>query len=858
MTAEDHPTRVDSVSGRILVPVLNLNRLLGGLFDPSGFMPRRICGQWTTELILLHNASDALTSLSYFAIPVILAYLIWRRIDPPFRPIFGLFGAFIFACGLTHVLDIVVFYSPVYRLVGAVKLATGLISAATVVALIRVIPWALALRSRLSLERELEERHCAEEAASIRTARLEALIELSRRSLAAGDADAMAVEAATLAARGLGVEFCGVFLGTPGGAELRLRGGVGWRDGMVGVTRSPAGIGQLVTLVACEAGLALAEPAIEDLATDLDPDAVGGLGIRAEGPGGPHGILVSYMTGPPTLFLVAHAPGRSFGDDEVSFLRSVAGLLGSNLGRIEAERSLTRLATTDGLTGLRNARHLREMLNADSPQACRSADVRSTIMLDIDHFKSYNDSFGHPAGDEVLCQVGAIIRREARAQDLVARFGGEEFALVLPGTGAPEARAFAERLRIAIASYSWPCRPVTASLGLATGGPGGVSGMGLLGEADQALYLAKRTGRDRVVHHDDLKTSGDAGPCAVTAETRPVPPGSIPAGASLLHIDDDADYCRVLARQLGSAGLTVVAAASATEGLLRASEGHDLILLDVRLPDGNGLELCRSLKADPATAMTPVLLLSGTLLHGEDRAKALAAGASAALPKLADPAELLAVISALLRARRSERELIRERLAMGERLREQAAELGRVCDAAIEGWARALELRDHETEGHSRRVAEMTARIARKMGLSEHEVMRLRRGALLHDIGKVGVPDAILRKPGPLDDEERSVLRRHPEVGYGLLRPIEFLRSSLDIPLRHHERWDGGGYPGGLKAEEIPLAARIFAAADIYDALSHDRPYRKAWEPARVREHIRSLAGSHLDPAVVDAILALL
>ena len=255
--------------------------------------------------------------------------------------------------------------------------------------------------------------------------------------------------------------------------------------------------------------------------------------------------------------------------------------------------------------------------------------------------------------------------------------------------------------------------------------------------------------------------------------------------------------------------------------------------------------------------MIPILLLSGTLIKGEDRARALTAGASAALSKLTDPEELLAVISALLRASQIERELIRERLAMGERLREQAAELGRICDSTIEGWARALELRDHETEGHSRRVAELATRIARKMGLDKHEIVPLRRGALLHDIGKVGVPDAILNKPGLLNEMEQAVLRRHPEVGYRLLHPIEFLQDALDIPLCHHERWDGSGYPNGLRGEQIPVTARIFAAADIHDALSFDRPYRNAWDADRVREHMRSLAGTHLDPAVVEAILAI-
>ena len=196
--------------------------------------------------------------------------------------------------------------------------------------------------------------------------------------------------------------------------------------------------------------------------------------------------------------------------------------------------------------------------------------------------------------------------------------------------------------------------------------------------------------------------------------------------------------------------------------------------------------------------------------------------------------------------------------ALFEDLRRSNEELKVAYDSTIEGWARALDLRDRDTEGHSRRVTEMALAPARDMGLGEAELVHFRRGALLHDMGKLGVPDAILHKPGPLSEEEWVVMRRHPSYAVEILWPIEFLGPALDIPHYHHERWDGTGYPCGLAGERIPLAARIFAAVDIWDALSHDRPYRRAWPQARVREHLRSLSGTHLDPRVVDAFLGLL
>jgi len=182
-------------------------------------------------------------------------------------------------------------------------------------------------------------------------------------------------------------------------------------------------------------------------------------------------------------------------------------------------------------------------------------------------------------------------------------------------------------------------------------------------------------------------------------------------------------------------------------------------------------------------------------------------------------------------------------------------ELTHAYDTTIEGWSRAMDLRDKETEGHTQRVTEMTLRIAREKGIKEEELVHIKRGSLLHDMGKMGVPDYILLKPGPLTDKEWEIMKHHPVYAYEMLYPIEYLRPALDIPYCHHEKWDGTGYPRGLKGEEIPLAARIFAIVDVWDALHSDRPYRPAWEKEMILEHIRSLVGSHFDPKVVEMFL---
>ena len=191
-------------------------------------------------------------------------------------------------------------------------------------------------------------------------------------------------------------------------------------------------------------------------------------------------------------------------------------------------------------------------------------------------------------------------------------------------------------------------------------------------------------------------------------------------------------------------------------------------------------------------------------------------------------------------------------------LRDMHNELRHAYETTIEGWSRALDLRDKETEGHCQRVTEMTLRLAHAFGLSEEERVHVRRGALLHDIGKMGVPDGILLKPGPLTPEERTLMERHPVFAYEMLAAIDFLHPALDIPFCHHEKWDGTGYPRGLAGEAIPLCARLFAIVDVYDALRSDRPYRDGWPHARVLNHIAALSGTHFDPYVVDMFLRLM
>ncbi len=192
-----------------------------------------------------------------------------------------------------------------------------------------------------------------------------------------------------------------------------------------------------------------------------------------------------------------------------------------------------------------------------------------------------------------------------------------------------------------------------------------------------------------------------------------------------------------------------------------------------------------------------------------------------------------------------------------ENLQGSNLELSKAYDTTLEGWARALEMRDKETLGHSRRVTELTLGLAHCLGVPEAELTNIRRGVLLHDIGKMGIPDALLKKTGPLDTDEWAEMRKHPRYAYELLHPIGYLRPALDIPYAHHENWDGSGYPRGLKGTEIPLAARMFAIVDVYDALLYDRPYRKAWPRDQVLDYLREQSGVRFDPQITEAFLSL-
>ena len=323
--------------------------------------------------------------------------------------------------------------------------------------------------------------------------------------------------------------------------------------------------------------------------------------------------------------------------------------------------------------------------------------------------------------------------------------------------------------------------------------------------------------------------------------------------SNILIVDDNANNRDTLEAMLTGLGHDLRFAQNGEEALQKAIERPpDLILLDINMPGMDGFEVCEKLRVDSKLSSVPIVITT-SLDDKESKLRGINAGADDFITKPIDGMEIRARVKMILRLNR-----YRKSLQQQDEIKRAHKELQEAYEETLKGWVRALDARDRETELHSRRVTLLTKSVARQAGIVDQDLEDIRRGALLHDIGKIAVPDHILRKPGPLTDAEWVIMRTHPKAAYDILKPIKHLANSLDIPYCHHERWDGAGYPRGLKGDAIPLSARIFAVIDAWDALLSNRPYRKAWERERVIEHIRDNSGTHFDPDVVNLFLKMM
>jgi response regulator RpfG family c-di-GMP phosphodiesterase len=323
----------------------------------------------------------------------------------------------------------------------------------------------------------------------------------------------------------------------------------------------------------------------------------------------------------------------------------------------------------------------------------------------------------------------------------------------------------------------------------------------------------------------------------------------------ILVVDDEPSVREVLAEGLEMFGYAVEQVESGATAYQRISQGGiALVLSDIEMPGESGLSLLKRVKdLDEAVEF---IMVTG-VVDVQMAIDTIRQGAADYVTKPFNLAEVQIVVDRTLEKRR----LIRENREYQEQLEQKVAERTRELqasyEASLEALVTALDFRDNETHGHSRRVVEYAVLVAESLGVHEPDLTWIRRGAILHDVGKIGVPDAILKKPGKLDAAEWEEMKKHPEMGYRMLSHVPYLKPALDIVLSHQERWDGSGYPRGLRAEQIPLGARIFAAVDTFDAMTSDRPYRAALSIEAARDEIRRFSGIQFDPRVAEAFLAI-
>jgi diguanylate cyclase (GGDEF)-like protein len=454
-----------------------------------------------------------------------------------------------------------------------------------------------------------------------------------------------------------------------------------------------------------------------------------------------------------------------------------------------ANAQLSEASFKDEVTHLYNRRFFAIRLEEEIARYRRFNHPVSLVLLDLDGFKSINDQFGHGAGDETLRAVAELLLKHSRGINIICRYGGDEFAILLVETPKDGAQIYADRIRHVLAQHDFPHGSLlSASLGIASL-PEDVEATAddLIRAADEALYASKRAGKNRVSTHRPVSAISEA----------PVLLHAISGGSDAPSWSEPAVGVEALVgtrpAEADERGVLILNGAVdvrlALEGLSDAA--YDLILRPA------ASEVMSGMTGDNWRATEIRLLPSG-------------------LPPLT---------------------------------REERATITALHDL--------IAARDAGTGAHSERVRLYALAVAHAHGMTEAETRDIEHGVILHDIGKIGIPDSILLKPGPLTPDEWKVMRTHPEVGRRLVEHIPFLAGAVPIVYHHHERWDGNGYPEGLRGEHIPLGARIFAVADALDAMTFDRPYSRAVSLEAARAEIDRCAGTHFDPAVVATFLSI-
>ena len=528
---------------------------------------------------------------------------------------------------------------------------------------------------------------------------------------------------------------------------------------------------------------------------------------------------------------------RAVTDEDIEILQAMADLAAVACSNAEAFERAQLAARTDSLTGLLNHGALHIRLREEIARVTRTGEALSCLLMDLDHFKPVNDVHGHLVGDQILRRVADAVAEEFRTYDGLGRFGGDEFVLVLPGVDEAGATEAAHRLRrtVSNAMSGEALAAVTASVGVANWRDPLTSGE-LLDRADRALLVAKRRGKDQVAvagHQTEaelarLEASGGE-PSALLAD--------------LWDLVSQCDHPREVLLRLPAL-------------LTRSLKLADCVLVHPSLL-GNTRALLRRIDGGgigrPTLAsLREALAVAGPLPIREGP------GAHAAVALQHD-----GEMHGLLVMRSAESPFPLASLRLAELIGAQAVtaligQVGGASRTAVGALAAAIDARDNYTHAHSEQVVALATGVARRLGLSDRDVELIRDGAMLHDVGKVAIPNEILYKTGPLDAAEWAVMREHPVIGERIIRRTPELVGIAPIVRHEHERWDGEGYPDGLAGTDIPVGSRVILACDAYNAMITARPYRSPMSTREACAELEAHAGSQFDPDVVAALLAVL
>jgi diguanylate cyclase (GGDEF)-like protein len=538
---------------------------------------------------------------------------------------------------------------------------------------------------------------------------------------------------------------------------------------------------------------------------------------------------------------------RRITSSDIDLLEGFAELAGMACANAEQHAEVREAAELDGLTGCLNRDGLQRHLTRQIAEAEKHGTRLSVAILDLDGFKSVNDIFGHPTGDGVLKSVGSALRASVRTGDVIARYGGDEFALILPEASEHQAAPVLDRVRASISSMEVPGGRITACVGVAERNEG-ESMQDLISRADEALRDAKGSLSPGSVRRASRATSpvkastvngtspdrrqrwravaGDIG-LGVARESD----SGVSAAVAVTELQDVLQLKLCSTFQLVSSGRLEVVAEAGPDAPSQPSRDAD----DGAI--GRAMREKRRIKGGANKEVAIPLIVGG-------RAWGAISCVAGQRPLDDVDVELIAGVA--------------EHLSAAIRTGDLYEQLTKSMIGTAEALAAALEAKDSYTADHARSIADLAVEVGRELNLSDSAIEDLRYGGIFHDVGKIAIPDAIINKPGPLTDEEFEVIKQHPAIGAEILAPVPFLYGVRTIVRHAHEHWDGGGYPEGLTGEQIPLGARIVLAVDAWHAMTSDRPYRQAMSDVEAYKELEDNSGTQFDPEVVDALLAVL